>query len=326
MKETYNAERVRACVKRYLGRSGMSPVDFARRVGYAYNSIQKLLNGSYVGSAYAPTHICAAVMDFIEQHPVESGPAVNHPIYETLAVKTMRETFARLLNRPLAFLSYAPPGCGKTDIAKHLIAEHNRLAARQGAGFIFRIYCRQRIRPRDLFRRIAAACGTEAHTSVDRAIHNLRFDFRGKRVLLYFDEAQHLDLDCFETVRELLDEDPHFSLCFAGSDELEATFDRFWSKGNAERLDRRITDKIYLPAVSAEEAGDILRSELPGLLDDADIRAQIKAATISARIERKNQHYISIGRLMATVQEIREGMAAQQTAGPQLAEKVEAIA
>jgi DNA transposition AAA+ family ATPase len=305
-------DRVRAIARTFLNQSGMSPVDLARRVGYSYNSLQKLLNGSYTVAPAGSAHICAAILDFIESHPTESGAPVNHPMYETQAVKTTREIFARLLKRPLAFLSYAPPGCGKTDIAKYLIAEHNAKPAHERDGHIFRIYCRKNIRPRDLFRRIAVACGTEANSAIERAIHNLRFDFKGKRVVLYFDEAQHLDLDAFETVRELLDEAPHFSLCFAGSDELEDTFDRFWRKGNAERLDRRITDKIYLPAVSADEAAGILRSELPGVFDDNDVRAQIKAATISARIDKRKQGYISIGRLMATIHEIREGLAAQE--------------
>ena len=313
------AAEVTKIARGYLNRSGMSPVDFARRVGYAYNSIQKLLNGSYAAQPNTLAHICTAVLDFIEQHPIDGGAPVAHAMYETAAVKTMRESFARLLKRPMAFLSYAPPGCGKTDIARYLIAEHNAHRGPDSTEYIFRVYCRKNIRPRDLFRRIAVSCGTAADSGIERAIHNLRFDFKGKRVVLYLDESQHLDLDCFETVRELLDED-HFSLCFAGSDELETTFNKFWSKGNIERIDRRIIDRVYLPAVTADEASGILRSELPGVLEDTDIRTQIKAATISARVGKTNQSYISIGRLMAAISEIREGLAAQQPESTELQE------
>lgn len=289
----------------YLNRTGMSPVDFARRVGYAYNSIQQLLSGRYALS-FDATNITRSVLDFIEQHPAERDAPVAHAIYQTHAVQVMRETFARLMKRPMAILNFAPPGCGKTDIARHLIAEHNAQRT-EDSPYIFRIYCRSGIRPRDLFRRITTACGTPADSAIERAIHNLRFDFSGKRVVLYLDEAQHLDLNCFETVRELLDEPPYFSLCFAGSDELEQTFDRFWKKGNAERLDRRITDKVYLPAITAEEAAGILRSEVPGLFSDAAIRTQIKAATVAAAYGEKTASYISIGRLMGAIHEIREG-------------------
>ncbi|MGA9671139.1 MAG: ATP-binding protein [Terracidiphilus sp.] len=300
--------------RQYLNSTGMSPVDFARRVGYAYNSVQQLLSGRYF-TGYEPKNITRAVLDFIEQHPAERDAPVAHAIYETHAVQVMREVFARLMKRPMAILNFAPPGCGKTDIARHLIAEHNAQRT-DDAPYIFRIYCRSGIRPRDLFRRITTACGTPADSAIERAIHNLRFDFSGKRVVLYFDEAQHLDLHCFETVRELLDEPPYFSLCFAGSDELEQTFDRFWKKGNAERLDRRIIDKVYLPAISAEEAENILRSEVPGQFSDAVIRTQIKAATVAAPYGKKTQSYISIGRLMAAVHEIQESQSPETSDQP----------
>jgi type II secretory pathway predicted ATPase ExeA len=169
-------------------------------------------------------------------------------------------------------------------------------------------------------KRVATACGTEAHTAIDRAIHNLRWDFRGARVVLYFDEAQHLSIDCMEVVRELLDEDPRFSLCFAGSHELDRIFADF--AGRLEQLERRISDKITLPPVTADEAAGILKSELAGLtLDAALIRQQIELATISVRVDRKAQRYISIGRLMAAIREIRAGLAK-----PEISEKAEAAA
>jgi hypothetical protein len=39
---------------------------------------------------------------------------------------------------------------------------------------------------------------------------------------LTFDEAQHLSIECLETIRELLDQPPHCGLLFAGTHELEA--------------------------------------------------------------------------------------------------------
>jgi DNA transposition AAA+ family ATPase len=43
---------------------------------------------------------------------------------------------------------------------------------------------------------------------------------------LVFDEAQHLSIECLETLRELLDQPPHCGLLFAGTHELEAIFTR----------------------------------------------------------------------------------------------------
>jgi type II secretory pathway predicted ATPase ExeA len=301
----------------------MSPVDFARRIGYAYSTVNLFLTGKYSQIGGDETKIMAAVLGFIERFPLATDSLVGQNIYETQTVKVMRGVFARLLERPQVYLVYAPPGSGKTDIARHLIAQHNAQHGSEQTTYIFRIYCRSRITPRDLLRRVAAACGTESSTSIDRAIHNLRLDFRGKRVVLYFDEAQHLSIECLETVRELLDEAPRFSLCFAGSHELDKLFARF--AGTLEQLERRISDRVTLPPVSANEAAGILKSELSGLvLDSALIRQQIELATISVRVERKTQRYISIGRLMAAIREIREGLALQSPVAEP--ERIEAVA
>jgi DNA transposition AAA+ family ATPase len=302
--------RVQRIATEYLNRSGMSHADFARRLGYSYSSLQLFLAGHFSQIRKDGGAICGALLLFMEQNPLDTDSLVSQNIYETATVKVMRGVFARLLERPQVYLVYAPPGSGKTDIARHLIAQHNAQRAPEQKTFIFRVYCRAQITPRYLLRRVAAACGSEASVSIDRIIRNLRWDFRGSRAVLYFDEAQHLDIPCFETVRELLDEDPRFSLCFAGSHELDRTFARF--AGTLEQLERRISDKVTLPPVTADEAAGILRSELPGAaLDNALIRQQIELATISVRIDKKVTRYISIGRLMAAIREIREGLAAQ---------------
>ena len=320
-----SAARVRTLATEYINRSGISPVDFARRVGFAYSTLNLFLTGKYGQMVGDQSKIMAAVLGFIENYPLATDSLVSHQMYETKAVTMMRGVFARLLERPQVYLVYAPPGSGKTDIARHLISEHNRQHGAEQTTYIFRVYCRARITPRDLLRRVAAACGTESSTSTDRVIHNLRWDFRGKRVVIYLDEAQHLSIDALESVRELLDEDPRFSLCFAGSHELDRTFARF--AGTLEQLERRISDRVTLPPVSPDEAEPILKSELAGLtLDSALIRQQIELATITVRVQRKTQRYISIGRLMAAIREIREGLAAQAPVADPDAARIEAVA
>jgi DNA transposition AAA+ family ATPase len=305
---TTSTERTQRLVSDYLNRSGMSPVDFARRIHYSPNTLAQFMNGHY-SNITDPSRICAAILDFMESCPVEEETFTGQ-IYETAAVRTMRQVLARLLERPQIYMGYAPPGSGKTDITRHLINQHNAQRGDARDSYIFRVYCRERIRPRDLMKRVATACGTQSDTAIDRALHNLRWDFKGARVVLCFDEAQHLSVDCFETVRELFDEAPHFSLFFLGSHNLDRIFAQF--AGTLEQLERRITDKITLPPVTQEEAEGIVRSELAPLpLDKAMVRQQIELATIAVRADKKVQRYISIGRLMAAVREIREGMAAQ---------------
>jgi DNA transposition AAA+ family ATPase len=298
-------QRVQKLALAFIARTGMAPADFATRVGYGYKSIHLFLIGKY--ERIKDQGLVNAVLTFLESNPLEAADGFTGNIYETGAVTAMRDIFKRLLERPRLFLAYAPPGSGKTDIARHLITEDT---AAHGAPRVFRIYCRARISPRDLIRRICYACGTTMHSSIERSIANLRYDFRGQRVALYLDEAQHLSMDCFETVRELLDESPRFSLCFAGSHELEKVFDDFAE--TLEQLERRVTDKVHLPALTRDEAAGILRQELVEVaphLEAAVIQEQIDLASITVRINKKRERYISIGRLMAAARDARETLA-----------------
>lgn len=323
--------RVQRLALDYLERSGMARPDFARRIGYAHSTLNLFLRDQYEHVGGDDSQICASVLDFLDRFPIGASEEFRGHLYEIGNVKVLRDVFRRLFERPQAYMLYAPPGSGKTDVARMLIAEHNRTQAEAGDDapkrHIFYIYCRQSIRPCDLMRRVAQSCGAIAGGNIDRIIQNLRWEFKSARVTLYLDEAQHLDLDGFETLRELLDQEPRFSLVFAGSHELERIFSRF--AGTLEQLERRITDKVTLPAVTREEAANILRSELKELVPDLDrslIAAQIDRATVTVKVKRETQKYISIGRLMAAVREIREAMSDQQIADEETAGEQEAIA
>ena len=66
--------------------------------------------------------------------------------------------------------------------------------------------------PYQLMRHIVRSCGVPSAVNVDDTINNLRHEFRGRRAMLWLDEAQHLNVGCLEIVRELNDESPHFGL------------------------------------------------------------------------------------------------------------------
>jgi DNA transposition AAA+ family ATPase len=75
-------------------------------------------------------------------------------------------------------------------------------------------------------KRVTERCGAIGLGTVDRLLRNLRFDLSQRKVLLVFDEAQHLSIECLETIRELPDQPPHCGLLFAGTHELEEIFTR----------------------------------------------------------------------------------------------------
>lgn len=294
------SDEVRQLAKTYMRRTGMAPADFARRVGYHYNTLIQFLQNKYRrGPGSREGAITEAILRFIGQHYGDTGEKFAGKLYEIGNVRTMRDVFSRLTEKPCILLAYAPPGSGKTDVARALIPEFRGKDVE-----IFRIYCRAGISKRDLMHRVAIACGSVGDLSIERTISNLRFDFGSKRVALYFDEAQHLSIECLETVRELYDE-LHWSLCFAGSHQLDRIFTK-WA-GELEQLERRVTDKVTLPAVTAEEAEQIIRSELPAL-GASKVRALVDRSHVDLRGERGIERYLSIGRVMANVRELQELM------------------
>jgi DNA transposition AAA+ family ATPase len=308
--------RVQEMARQYLNRSGMAAVDLARRIGYSHPTVSLFLGGRYGTITPDQGKVAAAVLSFIEANALDEDDELVGPLYETGAVKAMRQAFARLLKRPQMMLIYAPPGFGKSTISKRLIKEHNEAehndSERGEAGgrreYLFRVYCRKRITPRGIMRQAAQACGIDWNGSIERIVQNFRFEFRRARVAIYFDEAQHLSIDCIDTLRELLDEQPHISLCFAGADDLQRVFNEWM--GQIERLERRVLDKPRLPPLTADEAAGILKSELaPLVLDQVAIRQQIQLATVPVLVDKRKQQYISIGRLMANARAIREAQA-----------------
>jgi DNA transposition AAA+ family ATPase len=311
---TSSPEEVRQIAKSFLSRTGMAPADFSRRIGYHYTTFsQFMLNKYRRGPGSREGYICDAILRFVGQNSEASAEEFNGKLYEIGNARVMRTVLERLSERPCILLCYAPPGSGKTDVARALMPEF-----RAKGVDIRRVYCRAAITKRDLMRRIAIACGTVADLSIERTIANLRFDYSGRRVALYLDEAQHLSVECLETVRELYDE-LHWSLCFAGSHQLDRIFTK-WS-GDLEQMERRVTDKITLPAVTAEEADGIVRSELPSL-SPSKVRALIERSHVEIRADGAVQRYLSIGRVMASIRELQELM----PESADLVEKVEAIA
>ena len=145
-------------------------------------------------------------------------------LYETENVRLLRQYFYEALDHRRAYYLYGAPGTQKTYVLQHLIAELNRSEiAKNGEGRrAYYVYVRQGIRSLDLMKRVAESCGAIGMGTVDRILRNLRFDLSQRKVLLVFDEAQHLSIECLETVRELLDQPPHCGLLFAGTHELEA--------------------------------------------------------------------------------------------------------
>ena len=190
---------------------------------------------------------------------------------------------------------------------QHLVAELNRKElARNGAGRrAYYVYCPAKITRLNLVKLIAQAAGSPSTGDCQRVIRNLRFDLARRRVVFALDEAQHLDVDSIETVRELLDLPPHFGLLFAGSHELERMF-RLHAL-ELEQWNSRLHAGKRLPGISEKEAGDIARAELGTSFSDVKIEKLIKASRVEALASDGRQTYISARRLFWTIRDLKEG-------------------
>jgi AAA domain len=164
----------------------------------------------------------------------------------------------------------------------------------------FYIYCTENIRPTQLMKEVAIAAGSPSSGDARRIFRNLRFDLGRRKVLFMFDEAQHLSVECLETLRELHDMPPHAGLLFAGSHELKSTFQRL----DMEQWHSRLQQGEDLPGIQPEEALNIITAEL-GELPAKKIKYLISEA--EARDKRKgvSVKYISARRLFRSIKGIK---------------------
>ena len=305
------SESVRALLVDYLGRTGLKVDDFARRINYSGVTLRFFLDRRYYNVGGSDARIRNAVQQFIAQHPIEPPQRISGELYDTANVRTIRETFQKLLPKPVAYMIYAPPGSQKSFVLENEVARLNREEiSKNGHGKrAFYVYGRQSVRPRDLMRRICVACGSHATNDIDRMLSNLRFDFQTRRVLLVIDEAQHLEIECFEVLRELLDQPPFFSLLFAGSHDLKQKFDRF--SATLEQWNSRIIAKVKLPGLLRDEACGIVRREIGPLL--APMASEKAAALVDSLVNdattkdafEKGRTYINIRTLTNALDQIK---------------------
>jgi DNA transposition AAA+ family ATPase len=292
----------------YLDRTGLTQVDFARRINYSVVSVRMLVCDRYEAVAGDDTAIRAAILDFIAAHPIEAVTESEGKLYETENVRLVRKYFYEALDGHRAYYFRGAPGSQKSFVLQHLIAELNRSEiSKNGHGRrAFYVYCSQGIRPNQLMRAAAEAAGSISVGDNRRLFKNLRFDLGRRKALFVFDEAQHLDVNCLETLRELHDMPPHCGLLFAGSHELEKTFQRL----DMEQWHSRLRQGAELPGVSEAEAFEIVRAEL-GQQPETKIQALVKKCYATDLRKGREVKYISARTLFWSIQTIQERQGAK---------------
>jgi DNA transposition AAA+ family ATPase len=294
-------DATRKLLNDYLARTGLMLSDFARRINYSKMTLQLFNSGHYEKVASNDAAIRAAIHDFIDAHPIEPLTESDGRLYETENVRLVRNCFYEALDGRCAYYFRGAPGSQKTFVLQHLIAELNRAEiSKNGHGRrAFYVYCREGIRPTSLMKRVAESAGSPSVGDADRILRNLRFDIGRRNVLFVFDEAQHLDISCLETLRELHDMPPHCGLLFAGSHELEKTFNRI----DMEQWNSRLRKGAELPGISESEAAEIIRAELD--LPEAKAAKLIESCYAKDLRKGREVRYISARMLFWSVQKLK---------------------
>jgi DNA transposition AAA+ family ATPase len=273
-------EAVRAQLEQFLADSGYAAVDLADAIGYSHTAVTLFRSGKYCNHHRNESNSLAlriAIKNYIGSFKQPEAEQSQSQLYQTANFERIRAAFYRALENGWAYCIDGAPGTQKTYALRYLVNElvtseaelngHGRRA--------FYVYCRQGIRPNDLLRRIAMSAGVPQRGFIDQLIKKIHFHFAARRVLLVLDEAQHLDLACVETLRELLDQPPHFGPLFCGSHELQNTFNHLEMEQWRSRLNR----VVVLPGISQQEAEKIIAAEL-GEMSTKKRSELITAATV----------------------------------------------
>ena len=285
----------------YMARTGLNARDFARRVGYSRAALHNFLAGRYWRISGDDSHICAAITEYVSTNPIEPLTEVDGSLHETQNTRLVRRAFYEALDNRRAYYFRGAPGSQKTFTLLHLIAELNRSdLTKNGDGRrAFYVRCRIGIKPTQLMKRVAEAAGTPLTGDVDRILRNLRLDLGKRKSLFVFDEAQHLDVYCLETLRELHDMPPRSGMLFAGSHEIETTFSRL----DMEQWHSRLRQGAELPGISEDEAAQIIRAELG---DKANASLLIRQSYATDLRKGREVKYISARTLFWAIELIKE--------------------
>jgi len=292
---------VRVMLEEFLAISGFTEKDFGDACGYSRAAINLYRAGKYKGDEKGTLAIRAAIKEYIEGHRDQARRDLGK-LYRKRNYQMLRKAFYGALDHGWAYCVYGPPGTQKSYVAEALIEDlRQQDAAKNGsARRVAYVYCRAGIKPMNLLQRIGIAAGMPSQGRVDQLIRKLQFHFSSRRVLLVLDEAQHLDDDCVEVVRELLDRPPYFGLLFMGSHDLQKIFQRL----EMEQWRSRLQKAIELPGLDEEEATEIIAAEL-GTRPKAAVEKMIASSRVRDLRRGPDYTYISARSLFFAIEQVK---------------------
>lgn len=304
-------QAVRAMVQQFISQSGYTLRDIAEATGYSVTAVCLFLSGKYCAHHVREGNsllLRAMLKDFVESHPLLIEEKDSGILYKTADYKVLRKAFHSALDNGWAYCIDGAPGTRKTFLLKALVRElAEQEASKNGQGRrAFFVRARINIRPHSLLQRIANAAGVpDSGRRIDQLIKKILFHFSSRRALLVLDEAQLLNVECLETVRELLDEPPYFGLIFAGSHDVQSLFVNL----QMEQWRSRVQKTIVLNGLELADAEAMIEAELGKRPKKAiaDLLASSYAMDVRQRGEdQQPRKYLSARNLFWAIQQIKQ--------------------
>lgn len=257
-------EETRQRIRSFMWRSGLNTCEFAEQIGYAHSSLTLYLAGRYDLHHERDVNtlaIRAAAKEYIDLHEIGQQISLRGRHHNTSSFAEARRAALNALERGTAYVIDGPPGTEKTWSLRQIEREinDNRL------GRAVYVYARVKHSPLSFLQECCVSAGIPSRGTIDMVLRKLRFFLAEGRTLLMIDEAQHLDHDGLEVLRQLLDLPPHFGVVLAGSHDLTQRL----SHWQMEQWRSRLRKTLYFTGPTQAEARAILRAEL-GEMSDAD--------------------------------------------------------
>lgn len=306
---------LRARMDRYMAQAGLTDGDFASLCGYSRSTVNLFKIGAYTSmSGNDGVAVRSAIARVMDDRPVDLEDAPTGTLYPTRNSKILRKYFHLALDRGFAYYIHGNPGTQKSYVTSWLLHElrQSEVGKNGTARMAVVIYCQSKTCPINLLKEIAIELGIPSRGTIPQLMRKIRLAFSGHRGVILFDEAQHLNNDCLEIIRELGDRKPHIGILFVGSHDLDQMFKGF----HMEQWRSRIHAGEALPGLSMDEAEGIIRSELGSRFPAKALHQLIEDAQVvdtRKRVE-KNQppaKYISARSLFLAVDGIKEAMSSK---------------
>jgi type II secretory pathway predicted ATPase ExeA len=300
-------DEVRMMARDYMKRTNLNYRSFGLRIGYSESAVHKFTCGHYIEIGRNDAAIRYHAWKYMLANPPgQKDVCPMEKLYDTQDALMLRETFYACLQKRCAAKIEGDPGMGKSDIARYLIWEFNQKHKPSEARALY-VYCPHAVTPRTLLQLIAEAAGSIVTGPIRTVIGNLKFELQGKKVLIVIDEAQHLNIESMEAVRELLDLPPHCGLLFLGSHKFGIDLYQKSVVMDLEQWHRRFQIEKQMSGISEHEAREIVRAELGEGWSKQLIDSLVKDSRAKAG-------YISGGRLFGALRDLKADLAPKKKA------------